>query len=182
MASFNDDQGGYMFGVILVVIGCISLLVFFFMLNFNFYKHFHNYRKIHIVRDLFLFGLGVALIVMGSLLINRTLIMNYVNNYNLNLQNHFDTNVLKNVNVYEIDNNMILPASVNLRSWMPKVLFQGILKSCGANAVSNCLRFHQTNKNTYQPSRLFIHYNARIIDGGNGKVDDATSSAGLMQA
>ena len=182
MASMNDDQGGYVVGIILVVLGCISLLALFVLLHYNYYKHFHNYRKLHILRDVCLLGLGVALIVMGSLLINRTLIMNTVNNYNIDLQGHFDISVLNNVKVYQIDKNLTLPPSLNLRSRMPPVLFQGILGSCGAHATSNCLRFHQPNKNKYQPSRLFIHYNARIIDGGTAQVDRGTSSAALMQA
>ena len=182
MASINDDQGGYVIGIILVVLGGACMLLLYIFLFSNFYERFGKYRTIHLVRDVLLFGLGVALIVMGSLLINRTVIMNIAKNYNTNLQGKFDTKVLSNVKVYEIDRSMKLPVSVNLRSRMPPVLFQGILKSCGANATSNCLRFHQTDRKKYQPSRLFIHYNARIIDGDDGRVDEGTSSAGLMQA
>jgi C1A family cysteine protease len=182
MTSFNDDQGGYVIGIILLVSGSICLFVLFLLLYFNFYKRFNKYQTLHGLRDIVMFGLGVALVVMGSLLINRSIIMNIVNNYNIQLEAKFDTTLLQNVKIYEIDKNMKLPVSVNLRSKMPPVLFQGILKSCGANATSNCLRFHQTGKKKYQPSRLFIHYNARIYDGGNGKVDEGTSVAGLMQA
>ena len=183
MASFNDDQGGYVIGVILVILGSLCLVALFVLLYINMYNVFDNYRTLHFIRDILILGLGVALIVMGSLLIHRTVIMNIVKNYSIDVNNYkFDPSVLQNVKVYEIDKTLNLPPSVNLRSRMPPVLFQGILKSCGANATSNCLRFHQTDKNKYQPSRLFIHYNARIIQGGDGKVDTGTSSAGLMQA
>jgi hypothetical protein len=53
MPSMNDDQGGYVIGIILVVLGCISLLALFLLLHYNYYKHFHNYRKLHILRDVF---------------------------------------------------------------------------------------------------------------------------------
>ena len=154
MASFNDDQGGYVIGVILVVIGSLCLLALFVLLYFNIYNVFDNDRTLHFICDILLLGLGVALIVMGLLLIHFTVIMNILKNYSINVNNYkFDDNALKNVKVYKINKNM-----------------------------SICLRFHQTDKNKYQPSRLFIHYYARIIRGGYRKVYEGTSSAGLMQA
>ena len=108
MASFNDDQGGYVIGVILVVIGSLCLVALFVLLYFNIYNVFDNYRTLHFIRDILILGLGVALIVMGSLLIQRTVIMNIVKNYSIDLNNKFDSNVLKNVKVYDIDKNINL--------------------------------------------------------------------------
>ena len=64
---------------------------------------------------------------------------------------------------------------------MPAVLFQGILKSCGSNAISNSLKFHQRGKK-FQPSRLFIHYNARKIDGTDTNVDSSPTIGALLQS
>ena len=61
-----------------------------------------------------------------------------------------------------------LPSSVDLRrGWLPDVLDQSSLGSCTANATSNALRFllKKENKVDYQPSRLFIYYFTRLIEG-----------------
>lgn len=61
-----------------------------------------------------------------------------------------------------------LPSKVDLRKKTPPVLDQGQLGSCTANAISNAFRFClqvQKAKNTFQPSRLFIYYNERAIEG-----------------
>lgn len=55
-----------------------------------------------------------------------------------------------------------LPASVDLRSKMPPVYDQGNLGSCTANALAGCLEYEDGNK--FQPSRLFIYYNERVIE------------------
>ena len=117
MASFNDDQGGYVISVILIIIGSLCLLALFVLLYFNIYNVFDNDRTLHFICDILLLGLGVALIVMGLLLIHFTVIMNILKNYSINVNNYkFDDNALKNVKVYKINKNMNLPASVNLRS------------------------------------------------------------------
>ena len=57
-----------------------------------------------------------------------------------------------------------LPVSVDLRrGGLPQVLDQSTLGSCTANAISNSLRFK--GKLAYQPSRLFIYYFSRLIEG-----------------
>ena len=64
--------------------------------------------------------------------------------------------------------NVNLPVSVDLRrGTLPPVLDQSTLGSCTANAVSNSLRFLLKKKNIpdYQPSRLFIYYFSRLIEG-----------------
>lgn len=61
-----------------------------------------------------------------------------------------------------------LPAKVDLRRKCPPVLDQGQLGSCTANAISNAFRFclsAQAAKAVFQPSRLFIYYNERAMEG-----------------
>jgi len=61
-----------------------------------------------------------------------------------------------------------LPSLVDLRSQCPSVLDQGELGSCTANSIANCHKFVQVkegHKNPIQPSRLFIYYNERVIEG-----------------
>ncbi len=61
-----------------------------------------------------------------------------------------------------------LPPSVNLRSGCPPVVDQGQLGSCTANAISNAHYFDQIKQNVkkpFMPSRLFVYYNERVIEG-----------------
>ncbi|MDO8177636.1 MAG: C1 family peptidase [Undibacterium sp.] len=62
-----------------------------------------------------------------------------------------------------------LPGKIDLRPHCPGVLDQGgKIGSCTANAVCNAYRFNllkQGNTAPFLPSRLFIHYNARVMTG-----------------
>jgi C1A family cysteine protease len=61
-----------------------------------------------------------------------------------------------------------LPASVDLRSKCPPVLDQGQLGSCTANALANAHLFDQlaqTGGQDLLPSRLFIYWNERNLEG-----------------
>jgi len=61
-----------------------------------------------------------------------------------------------------------LPVSMDLRSVCPPVYDQGELGSCTANAVSAAVEFDQMKQqlpNVFTPSRLFIYYNERAIEG-----------------
>ena len=61
-----------------------------------------------------------------------------------------------------------LPAKVDLRRKCPPVLNQGDLGSCTANAIGNAHRFEQMRQGVagdFLPSRLFIYYNERAIEG-----------------
>lgn len=61
-----------------------------------------------------------------------------------------------------------LPSRVDLRKQCPKVYDQGALGSCTANAIGAALEFDQMKqrlKNAFTPSRLFIYYNERAIEG-----------------
>ena len=62
----------------------------------------------------------------------------------------------------------ILPASVDLRPKCPPVLDQGQLGSCTANSIANAYYFDELNQKeslAFCPSRLFIYYNERVIEG-----------------
>jgi C1A family cysteine protease len=62
----------------------------------------------------------------------------------------------------------ILPSKVDLRPQCPPVLDQGHLGSCTANAIGNAHRFDQIKQRInpdFLPSRLFIYYNERNIEG-----------------
>ena len=61
-----------------------------------------------------------------------------------------------------------LPASADLTSACPPVYDQGQLGSCTANAIAGALEFDHMKQNlspVFVPSRLFIYYNERVIEG-----------------
>jgi C1A family cysteine protease len=61
-----------------------------------------------------------------------------------------------------------LPPRVDLRAGCPAVYDQGRLGSCTANAIAGALQFDQARQrktDVFTPSRLFIYYNERTIEG-----------------
>jgi C1A family cysteine protease len=61
-----------------------------------------------------------------------------------------------------------LPPLVDLRPQCPKIVYdQGQLGSCTANAIAAALEFDRIKQNLpdFIPSRLFIYYNERAIEG-----------------
>lgn len=60
-----------------------------------------------------------------------------------------------------------LPPSVDLRSKCPPVYNQGQLGSCTANGIGGAIQFDQRKlgKKSFTPSRLFIYYCERVIEG-----------------
>ena len=61
-----------------------------------------------------------------------------------------------------------LPKKVDLRPKCPPVFDQGELGSCTANAIAAAHQFDQMKQNkpkAFTPSRLFIYYNERVIEG-----------------
>ena len=65
-----------------------------------------------------------------------------------------------------------LPSKVDLRKQFPPVYNQGQVNSCTANAIAGAMEFdalRQKMKEVYTPSRLFVYYNERLIEGTEGK-------------
>jgi C1A family cysteine protease len=61
-----------------------------------------------------------------------------------------------------------LPARVDLRPGMPPVYDQGDLGSCTANAIAGAVEYvreRQRHKPDFTPSRLFVYYNERAVEG-----------------
>ncbi|HTR82088.1 MAG TPA: C1 family peptidase [Bacteroidota bacterium] len=60
-----------------------------------------------------------------------------------------------------------LPAKVDLRGKCPPVYDQGQLGSCTANAIAAAIEFDQMKQKIkyFMPSRLFIYYNERAMEG-----------------
>ena len=60
-----------------------------------------------------------------------------------------------------------LPAKVDLRPQCPPVYDQGQLGSCTANGIAGAIEFDQRKQGNkeFVPSRLFIYYNERVIEG-----------------
>ncbi len=61
-----------------------------------------------------------------------------------------------------------LPSSTDLRPACPPVYDQGALGSCTANAIAAALEFDQMKQGAsdiFVPSRLFIYYNERVMEG-----------------
>src|SRR2546428_6422044 len=61
-----------------------------------------------------------------------------------------------------------LPPKVDLRTFCPPVYEQGELGSCTANAIGGAIEFDQMKQalpDVFVPSRLFIYYNERVIQG-----------------
>jgi len=69
---------------------------------------------------------------------------------------------------YSLVSPIQLPPLVDLRPNCPSILDQGNLGSCTANAISNAFLFEKMKQKDailFQPSRLFIYYNERAIEG-----------------
>lgn len=62
---------------------------------------------------------------------------------------------------------MRLPRKVDLRARMPRVYDQGELGSCTANAIAGAIEyeFMRSHQPAFTPSRLFIYYQERVIEG-----------------
>jgi C1A family cysteine protease len=67
-----------------------------------------------------------------------------------------------------------LPAKIDLRPGCPKVVYdQGEIGSCTANAIAGAIEFGQIKQKLreFTPSRLFIYYNERVMEGTSPSVD-----------
>jgi C1A family cysteine protease len=89
-----------------------------------------------------------------------------------------------------VENVAALPPSVDLRPNCPREVYdQGQLGSCTANAIGGALEFDQMKQGlkTFTPSRLFIYYNERVIEGtvssdSGAQIRDGIKSVGSIGA
>jgi C1A family cysteine protease len=84
---------------------------------------------------------------------------------------------------YGLEQVRALPSSVDLRPKMPPVYDQGQLGSCTANAIGAALEFHELTQ--VMPSRLFIYYNERFMEGdvdqdAGAQIRDGIKSVSLV--
>jgi C1A family cysteine protease len=75
--------------------------------------------------------------------------------------------------IYSAPLNLLqqLPSSVDLRPQCPPVYDQGRIGSCTANAIAAAIQFDRLKSGEqpdFVPSRLFIYYNERAIEGHVG--------------
>jgi C1A family cysteine protease len=83
-----------------------------------------------------------------------------------------------------------LPTRVDLRPQCPPVYYQGDLGSCTANAIAGGLEFLQMKEKlprVFVPSRLFIYYNERAMEGtvatdSGGQIRDGIKSVATQGA
>jgi C1A family cysteine protease len=82
-----------------------------------------------------------------------------------------------------------LPTSVDLRSESPPVYDQGQLGSCTGNGIAGAIEFDQRKQGTkeFTPSRLFIYYNERVMEGtvsqdAGGQIRDGIKSVATLGA
>jgi len=66
-----------------------------------------------------------------------------------------------------------LPPKADLRPKCPPVYDQGQIGSCTANAIAGAIEFDQIKQglSEFTPSRLFIYYNERVMEGTSPAVD-----------
>jgi C1A family cysteine protease len=74
-----------------------------------------------------------------------------------------------------------LPTKMDLRRGCPPVYDQGQLGSCTANAIAGAIQFDQKKERltTSMPSRLFIYYNERSMEGTVGSDSGAMIRDGI---
>lgn len=81
--------------------------------------------------------------------------------------------------IYRPQYRGVLPKSVDLRSNMPKVYDQGKLSSCTANSISAAYEYMEHPRNDWMPSRLFLYYNEREIEGTTDEDSGAYNRDGI---
>lgn len=69
--------------------------------------------------------------------------------------------------MWVIPKDVVLPPSVDLRPGCPPVYDQGELGSCTANAIAAAYEYEMKLQGLpdFMPSRLFLYYNERVIEG-----------------
>lgn len=105
--------------------------------------------------------------------------------YNLIIDKPDDRDIVFQAEKLRVDVTK-LPPSYDLRStgFVPPILDQGTLGSCGPNQISNALRFCLKKLKApadFQPSRLFIYYFTRLLEGSSLTEDTGISIRGGLK-
>ncbi|MGZ3625084.1 MAG: peptidase, partial [Ktedonobacteraceae bacterium] len=82
----------------------------------------------------------------------------------------------------------VLPTNIDLTTACPPVYDQGQLGSCTANAIGGAIQFEQMKQHLteiFTPSRLFIYYNERDMEGtvnsdSGAQIRDGMKSVGSL--
>lgn len=105
--------------------------------------------------------------------------------FNLKKDTHDDRDFMFKAEKLKVDTTL-LPTSYDLRTtgFVPSVLDQGALGSCGPNQISNALRYCLCKEHLpdFQPSRLYIYYFTRLAEGSRLDEDTGISIRGGLKA
>jgi C1A family cysteine protease len=87
----------------------------------------------------------------------------------LDMPDHRD--LLYSATSQPLEQQSILPRSIDLRPLCPPVYDQAPFNSCTANAIAGLLEFDRKKQQLFDfaPSRLFIYYNLRSLEGTVGQ-------------
>ena len=72
---------------------------------------------------------------------------------------------------YDMDKSKLLSSKIDMRDKCPEIYNQGELGSCTANAIGFAFQFDEMKEKSgseFRPSRLFIYYNERDMEGTTG--------------
>lgn len=79
---------------------------------------------------------------------------------------------------------VVNPLNASLKMYCPSVYDQGDIGSCTANAICSAYQIIQKSKNLkdtdFQPSRLFIYYQTRLIENNNDSEELTDSGANVI--
>lgn len=80
-----------------------------------------------------------------------------------------------------LEKPMTLPSQTDLRTYCPPVYDQGDLGSCTGNAIAGAFQFDRRKQNLpdFVPSRLFIYYNERSMEGTTARDSGAFIRDGI---
>jgi len=83
--------------------------------------------------------------------------------------------------VYAVAAPVALPPKIDLSDLCPEIYDQGNLGSCTANAIAAAMQFGEDAQNIsdQMPSRLFVYYNERAIEGTIGTDSGAQLRDGI---
>lgn len=103
--------------------------------------------------------------------------------YNIRIDKEDERDIMFKAEKLKVD-NVILPDTFSLREFMPLILNQGDLGSCGPVQISNNMRYclKKLKFTEFQPSRLYLYYFTRLSEGSDVTEDTGISIRGGLKA